>query len=210
MISTKKNKAKQVTILPGSVLKWKGRIDSRHGENACNAYIERLRRKLEQLEAQEVTDTEIALKGVRKEAAVNLAEATKKREQMEKFSDPAQGTSVESIRESRKKTDEKNNLSSDLSLLIEKLAETNETIIHENIMLIERLHTQRSKADEKIYSYISGIRSGKLKSYEMLFYEHSGKTKNAYDEKHLTLDQKINAIAVAAMTHKEGKNNEII
>ena len=71
-----RRKVRSVTWMPGFILKFKGRLDSRKGGGVCNGYICQLYRKLAVLEVDEVIVVENLLFHTRKKAAVILTRFT--------------------------------------------------------------------------------------------------------------------------------------
>lgn len=72
MYAMNRRKVKSVTWMPGFILKFKGRLDSRKGEGVCNEYICQLYKKLAAMEVTEAVASENLLFEVRKRAAVIL------------------------------------------------------------------------------------------------------------------------------------------
>jgi hypothetical protein len=71
-----RRKVRSVTRMPGFILKFKGRLDSRKGGGVCNGYICQLYKKLAALEVDEVIVVENLLFHTRKKAAVILTRFT--------------------------------------------------------------------------------------------------------------------------------------
>ena len=151
----KRKKSQAVIKRPNWTLYWKGRRDSGKGEGVCNAYISGMYKKLAEKETEEVIQAETILLDARKEAAVLLekAAALEQEKEFSHISDELEKLQAE--REWKMKTAE----------ICQKLTEINEKIIIENMILDEHLHKLRNHVKVKVNSYITGVRSGKIKDY---------------------------------------------
>ena len=190
----KYRKVKSVTWMPIWALKLKGRWDSAHGEGVCDGYINCLNRKRAFLEGDEVIAVENELFHARKEAAVILSGLSEQKLQLLELPEQKAGDSVEVIRENRKNADRQGAARAKIKNSIENLTMIDETIIHVESVLDERIHMIRSNMREKVNAYMIGIRCGELKDYTEQASEFDDTSRELYKSKHEELDCKIREI----------------
>lgn len=185
------NKVKQVTRMPGVFLKIKGKLDSRKGAGVCDETIHRWERKLVALESKEAIQAENWLFEGRKEASVILVRLPELEKVQMEISDNISSGTAESIRLQRKDTARKMAAVAEIHDILQKLTAIYEMIINTDLILDERINKMRRGVEEKIHTYISGIRAGKLKDYQ---YESKGEDDTAreiYHNRHKELDTRI-------------------
>ena len=180
---------KPVTHLPGWLLRWKGKLDSRHGSGACEKYITRLYKKMIALETNEVISTENALFPSRKKASSILAQLQECQKTLAQ-AETTENHSIEAIRKARKLAKERNAAEQAQKSSVEKLAIIHEAIINANTILDERIQKIRSMTSEKIHSYMTGVRCGKLKDFDYAAAEDDS-AKMIYQNSHQPLDRRI-------------------
>lgn len=187
-------KMHNVTILPGWILKLKGKFDSQKGKGVCDEYIQRLTGRVAAMEADEIIDAEKALHNARKEAAVILTGFSDKKEVLSKIPDNRKEETVFDIRNNRRNRKCRGDAQKSLKAAVEKLTEINEQIIDMDIVLDERIHKIRNHAGEKIHAYIIGIRCGSLSDYIYDLSDIDDSARMIYIEKHKSLDRRIREV----------------
>ena len=185
------NKVRQVTRMPGVFLKMKGKLDSKKGAGVCDETIHRWERKLAALESKEAIQAENWLFEGRKEASVILVRLSELEKVQTEISDNIGSGTAESIRLQRKDTARKMAAVAEIHDILQKLTAIYEMIINTDLILDERINKMRRGVEEKIHTYISGIRAGELKDYQ---YESKGEDDTAreiYHNRHKELDTRI-------------------
>lgn len=187
-------KVRQVTRMPGVLLKIKGRLDSRKGKGVCDENVHRWEKKLAALEAKEMIQAENRLFEVRKEASAILTRLSELTQGRLEEVDYRNSDRVQYIRTERKNSAKRAAAVSESRKIVDKLSVINEVIIHTDLVLDERLNKIRKGVEEKTYAYIAGIRAGKLKDYQYEKEEEDNSAKEIYSNRHEDLDRRIRTI----------------
>ena len=187
-------KVRQVTRMPGVLLKIKGRLDSRKGQGVCDENVHRWEKKLAALEAKETIQAENRLFEVRKEASAILTRLSELAQGRLEETAYRNSHSVQYIRTERKNSEKRAAAVSESRKILEKLTVINEMIINTDLVLDERINKMRKGVEEKIYAYTAGIRAGKLKDYQYEKKEEDNSAKEIYSNRHEDLDRRIRTI----------------
>ena len=187
-------KVRQVTRIPGVLLKIKGSLDSIKGQCVCDENIHRWEKKLAVLEAKETIQAENRLFEVRKEASVILTRLSELVRGRTENTEYPNSDRVQSIRAERKNSTRRAATVSEIRKIVEKLTLINEMIINTDLVLDERIHKMRKGVEEKTYAYTAGIRAGKLKDYQYEKEEEDNSAKEIYSNRHEDLDRRIRTI----------------
>ena len=135
---------KRITLLPGFILKWKGKLDSRKGEQIPNAYVRKL------LSCSSAAITSIACKK-------RLLDSVPKE---------VPEDSPYSIRENNRNRKASMEMMADIDQQYEVLSVIQEHITDIHTVLDERVERTRNMGMCSINKYIEGVRSGKLPEYD--------------------------------------------
>lgn len=192
-------KIQPVTRKPDFLLKMIGFIDSFLGQTVCDANITKFYKRGNTIEANEIILAEDVLFPSRKEAAIILTGIFDSQNQIDKSSEIGGCDSIEYTRAIR-------TAKAHLKVFIEKLTLINEIIVNADALMEERLYKTKKKTAEKIHAYITGIRSGKLKSYEAPSVETDDYVQKIYFSKHDSLDNQIREIILSYRDNKGDKS----
>lgn len=180
----------KTTRLPGFLLRWKGRLDSRRGEGAVRAHVERMLHRVDVLESQEYLLAEQALKQDRKAAAQALyvlgsmtaAEGGDSKVELQQ---------IRSILNARAQA-------------TATVIDANETINNVHSIFAQRCLRIRSYNDTKLQQYFGGVTIGYDRDYT-----YSDDAKTRYMKHHAACDGAIAKFAAEAyeaqMTETEVK-----
>lgn len=162
----------KTTYLPGFILRIKGKLDSRKGEGAVNAFKERLIRRVYVLENKEYILAEQLLKDDRKEAAKALFTLG--------YIDPIKGDESK-VAQQRNMT-----IGSARAQATTKVIEAHEAISNIHSVFEERSQKIRNYNDTKLQQYFSGV------TLDMDFsYEYNDEAKERYLRHHKVCDEAI-------------------
>lgn len=181
---------RKVTRLPGFVIRFKGKLDSRKGKTVPDAFTDKLVERCGANENIEALYAEDILNSTRTEGSQLLTKLKRDKESLEDVPDALPENSPYDIRQNRRTNSKRESIVSSINNSITKLSEIEETIININSVLDERITKTRRKALAVINMYISGVRSGKLPDYNPIV-EFSDDAKEIYDRKHKTGDERI-------------------
>ncbi len=201
-MKTKKRRIRHVTLLPGWVLRLKGRIDARHGVSVVNAYIGRLLKKLCSLEAREALATEKELYVTRETAAICLTTISQEANSLSEMSDAVPETSDIAIRANQRNAAAAEMHRNAVKANIRTITSANELIINGLTNLEERITTMRANAKEKILQYIAGVRK-KLPDFTFDLNVEENTAVDIYAANHSVLDGAISKVAYNAINEEE-------
>ena len=149
-------KVRQVTRMPGVLLKIKGRLDSRRGKGVCDENVHRWEKKLAALEAKEMIQAENRLFEVRKEASAILTRLSELTQGRLEEVDYRNSDRAQYIRTERKNSAKRAAAVSESRKILEKLTVINEMIINTDLVLDERINKMRKEEEDnsakEIYS----------------------------------------------------------
>lgn len=158
---------KPVTYAPLCCLKFKGKLDSKKGSTVADACIAKYMSKCAANEGREAIMAENILSNDRKEAAVTITVLQEKKTFLNNAPSQNTASDASSIRENRRNSEMIRSAKTAIERCCERLNTINESIINIDTVLDERILKTRKKACQKINAYISGLRAGKLKDYEI-------------------------------------------
>ncbi len=190
---------KPVTRMPNSILKLKGRLDSKKGNTVADAYIDKLKRKCEAIENVEAITAEDILSNDRKRASVSIYDISKQQKFLDNKPELKENTSAKAIRENRRRTSQISSAQSSIESGYTTLFNAYQNIVNIDTVLDERITKNRKKTLEKVNVYIAGVRSGKLKDYNADF-EFLDDAYEIYKQKHSEDDEKIRQIVNSVHT----------
>lgn len=166
----------KTTYLPGFILRIKGKLDSRKGEGAVNAFKERMIRRVYVLENKEYILAEQILKDERKEAAKALFTLG--------YIEPIKG-------EESKVAMQKNlTISSARAQATTIIIEAHEAINNIHSIFEERSLKIRNYNDTKLQQYLSGVTINVDKNYT-----YNNEAKDRYLSHHKVCDSAIEKYA---------------
>lgn len=177
----------RTTLLPAFILFFKGKMDSKKGSSAVEAYVHKLVHKARTNEASLFKDAEVYLESTRKGASNALFVLTE--------CDSTSGKSDTKIMQHEKKS-----AAAKKSAAKDAVIESNETIIHVHSITEEQILRIRSYNDRKISEYFKGVNPENRNQYK-----YSDEAKNKYYSIHNTLDNAIRRFAELAY----GENMEV-
>jgi len=203
MSKTNKQNVSTITKMPDCFLRLKGWFNAFRGETVVDANIDRYYDRLYAIEHEEVSCTEAGLYSARTNAANCISLINSSTADIAASPPILAEENDTAVRTNQKNRSEKNRAMSSIASSTTTIVEANELIISESVRLQERIEKTRDLAEEKISTYISGVRSNKrLREYVM-------KTREAhnpvefYEEKHRILDEAIKAIAYRIVKEAE-------
>ena len=157
---------KRITLLPGFILKWKGKLDSRKGEQIPNAYVRKLLSCCAGIENAEVIYTESMLDKDRKNASAAITSIACKKRLLDSVPKEVPEDSPYSIRENNRNRKASMEMMADIDQQYEVLSVIQEHITDIHTVLDERVERTRNMGMCSINKYIEGVRSGKLPEYD--------------------------------------------
>ncbi len=196
-MKTNKKRIRRITLLPGWILRLKGRIHARHGASVVSVYIERLLKKLCTLEAREALETEKELYATRNTAANCLTSIRQEIKALSKMPDAVAETSDMAIRANRRNAADVETHQKTISTCIRTITSANESLINGLINLEVRIKATRAQAEEKLLQYIVGVRK-KLSDFTFDLNVVENTAVEIYVEKHRVLDNAISKLAYLA------------
>lgn len=201
-MKTKKRRIRRVTLLPGWVLRLKGRIHARYGASVVSAYIGRLLRKLCSLEDREVLETEKALYPTRDTAANCLTTISREANALSQMPDAVPENSDIAIRTNQRNAAAVETHKNTISACTRTITSANELIINGVTILEGRIATMRAKTEEKILQYIAGVRK-KLPDYTFDLNAEENTAVDIYVANHRVLDNAISKLAYKTINEEE-------
>lgn len=184
---------KPVTRMPDCLLKFKGKRDSKRGSTVADAYIDKLKRKCEAIENVEAITAEGILSNDRKRSSTAIYNISEKQKFLDNKPEIKENTSAKAIRENRRTAGQISSAKSSIESGYTTLFNVYQNIVNIDTVLDERITKNRKKALEKVNVYISGVRSGKLKDYNVDF-EFLNDAYEIYKQKHSEDDERIRTI----------------
>ncbi len=185
------NSYPKVCRMPAWLLRFKGRWDSRKGEGVCDEFIRRLLKKEAFIETNECLDAEKILKDIREQGASVVIRLSADKAILGTNANVPLGDTPQDIRIGRENFAKRASAVSTAKAALDELTRINETIICVDTILEERIEKIRSHTEEKVHSYVSGVRSGKIPEYSGVDMAFSDKALDIYRTKHAQLDGKI-------------------
>ena len=181
---------KRITLMPGFLLKFKGKLDSRKGETIPNAYIHKMLSCCAGIENSEVIHAESMLEKERKAAAADITKIAQKKSELCGIPGEVSEDSPFAIRENNRNKKAKQEILDDIKHCYEELSIIKEQLIGGQTVLDERIEKTRNMGMRSVNKYIEGVRSGKLPEYdpEITFFDNA---KFLYLNRHEEGDQKI-------------------
>lgn len=191
---------KSITLLPCSLLTFMGWLDARRGTDSIpNARVDRYLSKCAARERLEVLLTESRYEGHRKAGAAAIVKLKTYNGAYDSIPSDTPDGSPYSIRANARNAAKRNSLTADRETAKTQLIEINESLIHADTVLFERIRKTREKAlTTKIAAYVKGVRK-KIPTYAPNL-EMSDDAYAVYKEKHSPGDT---AISEAAQKIKE-------
>ena len=157
---------KRVTLLPGFILKWKGKLDSRKGEQIPNAFVQKMLSCCAGNENAEVIHTESMLDMDRKNASAAITSIACKKRLLDSIPKEVPEDSPYAIRENNRNRKASKEMLANISQHYEALSVIQERITDIHTVLDERVERTRNMGMCSINKYIEGVRSGKLPEYD--------------------------------------------
>lgn len=157
---------KRVTLLPGFILKWKGKLDSRKGEQIPNAFVQKMLSCCASNENAEVIHTESMLDMDRKNASAAITSIACKKRLLDSIPKEVPEDSPYAIRENNRNRKASKEMLANISQHYEALSVIQEHITDIHTVLDERVERTRNMGMCSINKYIEGVRSGKLREYD--------------------------------------------
>ncbi len=186
-------KIKRVTLMPGWLLKFKGRWDSRKGDGVCDEFLKKLTKKAAAIEAMEAIKAESVLHGRRKLGGELLLVLSENREAAHNKPELEEVTSPKIARKNNQKMSAHINGKNIFKEARKQLSEINEDIIFVDTVLSEKTEKLHSQTIEKFHAYVSGVRAGKLPDYTVKS-GFDSKASDIYHAKHAELDTMIHNV----------------
>ncbi len=187
-----------VTRMPAFVLAIQGWLDSRKGEKSIpDAKVESMKNKCTSIEKREALITESRYEPVRKEGkkALKIIKEYKDMQDAPEIQDNSPYAIRERARQQRVKAETKGK-QTEAKI---KLLEVKESLVHADIVLVERIRRTREKAlNVKIAAYIKGVRKGGIPDYNPNL-ELVDDAYNIYINKHKLGDEAIFTVAEKIM-----------
>ena len=175
----------KTTVLPGFILRIKGRIDSRKGANAVETFIRRMIHKVYVLENQEYMFADKCLKVDRNEAANALSVLGEK--------------SVETPPDSKVAQQHHKNIAAKRSQASARIIDAYEHLCHIHALVEEHCMRIRNYNDAKLQQYFSGVTVDFNKDYA-----YSDEAKDRYLDHHKACDTAVREFASCAYSMGEG------
>lgn len=185
------NRYPKVCRTPAFFLKLKGKLDSRKGEGVCDEFIRRLLKKEAFIETNECLDAEKILKETREQGASAIIRLSADKAVIGESASVTSGNTPQEKRIERANSARRVGAAGTAKAALDELTRINETIICVDTILEERIEKIRNHTQEKVHSYISGVRSGKIPEYNGVDMDFSDKALDIYRTKHAELDGKI-------------------
>ena len=157
---------KRVTLLPGFILKWKGKLDSRKGEQIPKAFVQKMLSCCAGNENAEVIHTESMLDMDRKNASAAITSIACKKRLLDSIPKEVPEDSPYAIRENNRNRKASKEMLANISQHYEALSVIQERITDIHTVLDERVERTRNMGMCSINKYIEGVRSGKLPEYD--------------------------------------------
>lgn len=170
----------RTTLLPAYVLYIKGKLDSKKGETAVEAYVHKLVHKARTNEASLFKSAEYFLEPTRKEASSALFTLSECDENLNKGN-------------SKVLQHEKRSAAAKKSSATDSVIKSNEVIIHVHSVTEEQSVRIRSYNDRKIAEYFKGVNPE-----HKINYTYSDEAKDKYYTIHNALDKAIRNFAESA------------
>ena len=181
---------KRITLMPGFLLKIKGKLDSGKGETIPNAYIHKMLSCCAGIENSEVIHAESMLEKERKAAASAITNIAQKKRKLCGIPGEVSEDSPFSIRENHRNKKAKQEILDDIDHCYEELSIIQEQLIVGQTVLDERVEKTRNMGMRSVNKYIEGVRSGKLPEFdpEITFFDNA---RFLYLNRHEKGDRKI-------------------
>lgn len=170
----------RTTLLPAYVLFIKGKLDSKKGASAIEAYVNKLVHKARTHEASLYKNTEYYLEPTRNKASNALFTLSECDDSLVKV-------------DCKVRQHEKKNAAAKKTAAIETVIESNEGIIHVHSITEEQSVRIRSYNDRKIAEYFKGVNPE-----HKIDYTYSDEAKDKYYAIHNALDKAIRNFAETA------------
>ena len=198
---------KRISLMPGFLLKFKGKLDSRKGETIPNAYIHKMLSCCAGIENSEVICAESMLEKERKAAAAAITNITQKKSKLYGIPGEVSEDSPFAVRENNRNKKAKQEILADINHCYEELSIIQEQLIGRQTVLDERVEKTRNLGMRSVNKYIEGVRSGKLPEYdpEITFYDNA---RFLYLNRHKEGDQKIRDY-VEEYRNKDAKEDKV-
>lgn len=198
---------KRISLMPGFLLKFKGKLDSRKGETIPNAYIHKMLSCCAGIENSEVICAESMLEKERKAAAAAITNITQKKSKLYGIPGEVSEDSPFAVRENNRNKKAKQEILADINHCYEELSIIQEQLIGGQTVLDERVEKTRNLGMRSVNKYIEGVRSGKLPEYdpEITFYDNA---RFLYLNRHKEGDQKIRDY-VEEYRNKDAKEDKV-
>lgn len=200
---------KRITLMPGFLLKIKGKLDSGKGETIPNAYIHKMLSCCAGIENSEVIHAESMLEKERKAAASAITNIAQKKRKLcgipGEVSEDSDSPFV--VRENNRNKKAKQEILADINHCYEELSIIQEQLIGGHTVLDERVEKTRNLGMRSVNKYIEGVRSGKLPEYdpEITFFDNA---RFLYLNRHEEGDRKIRDY-VAEYRDKNAKEENV-
>lgn len=197
-------KIKRITMLPGFLIKLKGKLDSRKGEQIPNAYVQKMLSCCAGNENAEVIYTESMLINDRKNASAAITNIASKKRLLASVPKEISEDSPYTIRENNRNRKAIEEMLAEIHQHYEDLSVIHEHITDIHTVLDERVERTRNIGMCSINKYIEGVRSGKLPEYdpEITFFDNAV---FVYLRRHEEGDKKIRDYVTAYRESDERK-----
>lgn len=187
-------RVKNATNLPGFALRAKGKRDAKKGVGVCDEYIKKLHGKEAAIEASEVIFAENVLRTTRQLGSDTLIVLSRSNFRLAQIPREALSNGAEGVRANRRNSSERHIEQAQINDAYSILSTVNESIIHVNALLVERIQKTREKTQGKIHSYISGIKCSGIVDYSSPVEMFSSSAFESYKDHHKVLDETVNSV----------------
>lgn len=184
-------KIKSITLIPCSMLTILGWFDALKGEESIpNAKVDRFLNKCKGRERLETLMIESRYEDERKAGASAIVKISSFNDVNNAIPDDSSDGSPYSIRANARNASRRSSLIAECEQAKARLIEVNESLIHADTVLCERIRKTREKAlNTKIYAYVKGVRK-KIPGYNPNL-ELSDDAYEVYKRKHEIGDKAI-------------------
>lgn len=189
---------------PKALLPLKGRLDARKGQGAAEAYVDRTYQRLAVLVVQETMTAEKMLNKTRQDVSGHLADRNRTLEQLADLPPVREEDSRAAIRANRRSRQKRDSLRTALARCETEIISANETLIHTQTLLGERIARLQSLIQERINLYVMGVCSSRdLKTFICPQPEEDTWDPVSFLAGHQALDSEVRRIAEELIMRKE-------